>query len=198
MRKLLVIGVLALIAAAAFAQDAPKNNEIYGTVWLDYDASGARFDNTAPFSTTASDFSFSRIRFGLRNTLADGVKSWFEFDPRNLEFRQVNVDWSPIANLDLIAGKQSKLFAQNNDWIFGDRTLGIQARYALPGARLGGRHRGQQCRRHEPLKQEVRMGRNQPHRNHRRNQERRRSQPRCRDDLPPDHCEAQPRKRLRS
>ena len=134
MRKLLVIGVLALIAAAAFAQDAPKNNEIYGTVWLDYDASGARFDNTAPFSTTASDFSFSRYRFGLRNTLADGVKSWFEFDPRNLEFRQVNVDWSPIANLDLIAGKQSKLFAQNNDWIFGDRTLGIQARYALRGS----------------------------------------------------------------
>ena len=73
------------------------------------------------------------MRFGLRNTLADNVKTWFEFDPRNLEFRQVNLDWSPITGLDLIAGKQSKLFAQNNDWIFGDRTLGIQARYTMPG-----------------------------------------------------------------
>jgi hypothetical protein len=115
MKRLLVIGVLVLMAAAAFAQDAPKNNEIYGAVWFDYDASGVRFSNTAAFSPTASDFSFSRIRFGLRNTLADGVKTWFEFDPRNLEFRQVNIDWSPLPNLDLIAGKQSKLFAQNND-----------------------------------------------------------------------------------
>jgi hypothetical protein len=82
---------------------------------------------------TASNFSFSRIRFGLRNTLADNVKTWFEFDPRNLEFRQVNLDWSPVAGLDLIAGKQSKLFAQNNDWVFGDRTLGLQARYTMPG-----------------------------------------------------------------
>ena len=32
-----------------------------------------------------------------------------------------------------LTGKQAKLFAQNNDWIFGDRTLGIQARYTLPG-----------------------------------------------------------------
>ena len=133
MRKLLVVGVLALIAAAAFAQEAPKNNEIYGVVWLDYDASGARFGNASGFPVTASDFSFSRMRFGLRNTLADSVKTWFEFDPRNLEFRQVNADWSPVSGMDLIAGKQSKLFAQNNDWIFGDRTLGLQARYAMPG-----------------------------------------------------------------
>ena len=135
MRKLLVIGVLVLMAAAAFAQEAPKNNEIYGAVWLDYDASGVRFSNNSVsgYPVTASDFSFSRMRFGLRNTLADNVKTWFEFDPRNLEFRQVNLDWSPVANFDIIAGKQSKLFAQNNDWIFGDRTLGIQARYAMPG-----------------------------------------------------------------
>ena len=133
MRKLLVIGILVLMAAAAFAQEAPMNNEIYGAVWLDYDASGARFSNAAGFPITASDFSFTRMRFGLRNTLADNVKTWFEFDPRNLEFRQVNLDWSPLSGFDLIAGKQSKLFAQNNDWIFGDRTLGIQARYAMPG-----------------------------------------------------------------
>ena len=131
MNKLLVMAVLALIAAAAFAQEAPKANEIYGVVWLDYDASGARFGGTG--GMTASDFSFNRMRFGLRNALSDNVKTWFEFDPRNLEFRQVNVDWSPVANLDLIAGKQAKLFAQNNDWIFSDRTLGIQARYSLPG-----------------------------------------------------------------
>jgi hypothetical protein len=133
MRKLFVMAVLVLIAAAAFAQDAPKNNEIYGTVWFDYDASGARLGNAAGFPMTASDFSFSRMRFGLRNTLADNVKTWFEFDPRNLEFRQVNLDWSPLTGLDLIVGKQSKLFAQNDDWLFGDRTLGLQARYSMPG-----------------------------------------------------------------
>jgi hypothetical protein len=132
MRRLLGIAVLSLMAAAAFAQDAPKNNEIYGAVWLDYDASGARLGN-AGLPMTASNFSFSRVRFGLRNTLADNVKTWFEFDPRNLEFRQVNVDWSPVAGFDLIAGKQGKLFAQNNDWLFSDRTLGLQARYAVPG-----------------------------------------------------------------
>ncbi len=133
MKKALMITAFALLAAALFAQEAPKNNEIYGQVWLDYDASGARFGNVDGLPVVYSDFSFSRIRFGLRNTLADNVKTWFEFDPRNLEFRQVNIDWSPISGLDLIAGKQSKNFAQNNDWIFGDRTLGIQARYTMNG-----------------------------------------------------------------
>ena len=133
MRRLFGIAVLALMAAAAFAQDEPKNSEIYGAVWLDYDASGARLGNAAGFPMTTSNFSFSRLRFGLRNTLADNVKTWLEFDPRNLEFRQVNVDWSPVAGFDLIAGKQGKLFAQNNDWLFSDRTLGLQARYSMPG-----------------------------------------------------------------
>lgn len=137
MRKLFVSAVLTLVAAAMFAQEAPKpeppRNEIYGAVWLDYDASGARFSNPGTLPVVFSDFSFSRTRLGLRNTLSDGVKTWFEFDPRNLEFRQVNVDWSPVSGLDLIAGKQSKLFAQQNDWVFGDRTLGIQARSTVPG-----------------------------------------------------------------
>jgi len=133
MKKLFALAVLALIAVATFAQEAPKNNEIYGVVWFDYDGTGARLSNAPGFPLTASDFSFTRMRFGMRNTLADGVKTRFEFDPRNLEFRQVNLDWSPIAGFDLIAGKQSKLFAQINDWLFGDRTLGIQARYAMPG-----------------------------------------------------------------
>jgi len=133
MRKLLFVGALLLIAAVAFAQNAPAGSEIYGQVWLDYDASGARLSNAPGFPVTASDFSFSRMRFGLRNTLADNVKTWFEIDPRNLEFRQVNLDWTPVTGLDLMVGKQAKLFAQNNDWIFGDRTLGIQARYTVPG-----------------------------------------------------------------
>ena len=133
MKKLLLIAGLALLASVAFAQNAPAN-EIYGQVWLDYDLSGAQVGNLAGLpSAVGSNFNFSRVRFGLRNTLADNVKTWFEFDPRNLEFRQVNADWSPMAGLDIIAGKQSKLFAQQNDWVFGDRTLGLQARYAMPG-----------------------------------------------------------------
>jgi len=133
MKKLLFIAGLALLASVAFAQSAPAN-EIYGQVWTDYDASGVLVGNVANEPSAAgANFNFSRMRFGLRNTLADGVKTWFEFDPRNLEFRQVNLDWAPVTGLDVIVGKQSKLFAQYNDWIFGDRTLGIQARYSLPG-----------------------------------------------------------------
>ena len=192
MRRLFVIAVLTLMAAAAFAQDAPKNNEIYGAVWLDYDASGARLGDAPGSPVTASNFSFSRMRFGLRNTLADNVKSWFEFDPRNLEFRQVNVDWSPVAGLDLVAGKQAKLFAQNNDWIFGDRTLGLQARYTLPGLGWGGDNSGQQRRYRELLQQEARMGRDDRDADHG-CQRCHRGESRRRHDLSPAHRETRPR-----
>jgi hypothetical protein len=130
MRKLSVIAVLALVAAAAFAEDAPKNYEIYGSAWFDYAQTGTELNLTYPI---VSNFAFSKLRLGARAQLADTLKTFSEWDPRNLEIRLAGVDWAPVQGLTVTAGKSAKIFAPA-DWIlYGSRMLLLGARYSVPG-----------------------------------------------------------------
>ncbi len=131
MRKLLLIGALVLIAAAAFAQDAPKTNyEIYGATNFDYQITGTELDATP---VGWSNFTFTKLRLGLRAQLPDGVKSYLEFDPRNGEFRLAYIDWLPLPGLTLSAGKFNTTFEQLIPVVGGSRMYLLGAKYAVPG-----------------------------------------------------------------
>jgi hypothetical protein len=128
MRKKILALCLLLAAGFAFSQEAPKNNEIYGVTWFEYDLSGTRYD-----AGIAGDFTFTKLRVGLNAALADNVKSFFEFDPRNGEFRLAYANWVPVENLTLSAGKYPKVFAQVDGVIYGSRITAVGAKYAIPG-----------------------------------------------------------------
>jgi hypothetical protein len=130
MRKLILIGALVLFAATAFAQTAPATNyEIYGSANFDYMMTGTEWSmQTVPYG----NFTFSRLRVGLRAQLGDGVKSSFEFDPRNVEFRQAYIDWVAMENLTLTIGKTNTLFEQIS-WYGAARMYVVGAKYAMPG-----------------------------------------------------------------
>ncbi len=132
MRKEILVLCLLLSACFAFSQEAPKeapkNNEIYGATWFEYDLSGTRYD-----AGVAGDFTFTKLRLGLNATLTDNVKSFFEFDPRNAEFRLAYVSWVPVENLTLSAGKYPKVFAQVDGVIYGSRITAVGIKYAVPG-----------------------------------------------------------------
>jgi hypothetical protein len=132
MRKLLIVAALVLVAAAAFAQEAPKNFEIYGSAWFDYGQTGTEL-NLAGTYPILSNFAFSKLRVGLRDQLADNVKAYLEWDPRNLEIRLAGVDWAPVEGLTVTMGKSFKVFAPQN-WIpYASRMLLVGAKYAIPG-----------------------------------------------------------------
>jgi len=130
MRKLLLIGALVLIAASVFAEDAPKNYEIYGSTFFDYQLSGTEL---AYAQLGLSDFTFSKLRIGLRAQLADGVKSTFEFDPRNGEFRHAFIDWTPVTNLTITLGKTFTNFEQIVAYYGAGREYLAGVKYAVPG-----------------------------------------------------------------
>jgi len=131
MRKLLFIGALVLMTAMAFAQNAPATNyEIYGSTFFDYQLSGTELDFNAP---ALSNFTFSKLRIGLKAQLADGLKSSFEFDPRNGEFRLAYIDWVPLENLTLTIGKTFTNFEQIIAIYGGARMLLAGVKYAIPG-----------------------------------------------------------------
>jgi hypothetical protein len=135
MKKLLFISVLVLAVSSVFAQNAaapapaPKY-EIYGSTFFDYQMSGTE----ASYSTPAlSDFTFSKLRIGFKAQLADTVKSTFEFDPRNGEFRHAYMDWMPMDNLTITAGKTYIFFEQITQIYGGARNYFLGAKYAMPG-----------------------------------------------------------------
>jgi len=131
MRKLLLIGVLVLLAAAAFAQNAPATNyEIYGSTFFDYQLSGTELG----FGTPAySNFTFSKLRIGLRAQLDEGLKSTLEFDPRNGEFRHAYIDWVPTEGFTVTAGKTFTNFQQIVAIYGAGRMYLVGAKYAVPG-----------------------------------------------------------------
>jgi hypothetical protein len=131
MKKQLLIGALVLIAASVFAQTAPATNyEIYGSTWFDFQQSGTELDLHQPL---VSNFTFSKVRIGFKAQLADGVKSTFEFDPRNGEFRHAYIDWVPMDNLTLTLGKTYTNFEQIIAVYGGSRMLLAGVKYAIPG-----------------------------------------------------------------
>jgi hypothetical protein len=134
MKKLLVIAVMALAAAAAFAQNAPAN-EVYGRAWFEYAINNARLSAATP---VLGDYTFARLRFGMRNQLSDTLKTCVEVDPRNLEFRLAYAEWVPLSGLTIAGGKYSKFFAQTNGWTYGSRTYGASVKYAMSGIGWGG------------------------------------------------------------
>ena len=133
MRKLLLIGTLALIAAAAFAQTAapaPTTFEIYGSTFFDYQMSGTEWAWATP---GLADFTFSKLRFGFRAQLNDSVKSFFEFDPRNAEFRLAYIDWTAMPGLTITAGKTFTDFQQIVAIYGAGRNYLVGAKYAIAG-----------------------------------------------------------------
>ena len=131
MKRLVSICALALLAAAAFAQSAPAPKyEIYGSTFFDYQVSGTELAMTTP---ALSDFTFSKLRFGFRAQIADTLKSTFEFDPRNGEFRHAYVDWTPVSGLTVTAGKTFTNFEQIVAIYGAGRMYLLGAKYAIPG-----------------------------------------------------------------
>jgi hypothetical protein len=98
--------------------------------FFDYQLSGTEMGYATP---ALSDFTFSRLRIGLRAQLGDGLKSCIEFDPRNTEFRHAYLDYVPMQNLTLTVGKTFTFFEQINPIYGGARMYLAGARYALPG-----------------------------------------------------------------
>ena len=131
MRKLLLIGALVLIAAAAFAQATPPTNyEIYGATQFDYQMTGTE----ASLSTPAlANFNFATLKIGFRAQIADVVKSTLEFDPRNGEFRLMYVDYTAMPGLTLTAGKTNIFYEQIAAYYGGARKYLVGGKYLIPG-----------------------------------------------------------------
>jgi hypothetical protein len=60
------------------------------------------------------------------------VATQLEFDPRNVEFRQANANWTVVPGLVLTAGKTNTFFQQIS-WLGGGRQLLVGAKYSIPG-----------------------------------------------------------------
>jgi hypothetical protein len=87
----------------------------------------------ATSNPTMSNFTFSKLRFGFRAQLADNLKSTFEFDPRNGEFRHAYIDYTAMPGLTLTFGKTFMDFQQIVAIYGGGRMLLVGARYMIPG-----------------------------------------------------------------
>jgi hypothetical protein len=131
MKNRLLIGTLVLVSALASAQTAPATNyEIYGSTYFDYQMTGTELGFNQP---ALSNFTFSKLRFGFRAQLADGLKTTLELDPRNGEFRHAYIDWIPMENLTLTLGKTYTNFEQIIAYYGGGRMLQAGVKYAIPG-----------------------------------------------------------------
>ncbi len=124
MRRISVLLFLGLaIAGFVFAEDA-KNSELYTKTSLGYNLSGSVMD---PLSI--GNFSFSKVRVGLKTNLAERLSLLTEVDLRYGELRLALFEITPIDNLTFTGGKIFKNFA-SQEWAYGGgRYLGLGAKY---------------------------------------------------------------------
>lgn len=109
MKKIILVSLVMLMAATAFAQDV----NLYGAFRLDYDVTKTQTE-TDPINL--GGFNVARARLGVKWKISDEVKAKVELDvfDADYELRKAEFSWAVAEAVTITGGRMSEAFASES------------------------------------------------------------------------------------